>query len=221
MRPTAAFPKLVEQHKKLARHAMMHAFFALPILCCVSIAHAQNGLIGSGTANTVVVWTGFSSLGNSPITVNGGSVGIGTSTPDAELQVINTTTGLDGISGSGEENGIDALSTTTTGEGNGLFAQAENPVAVGVRGQDTATTGGTGIWGISNGLSGNGGVFTNTAGDVVIKGEVGPFRRQSPFLGSMAPAKVSSTAEHKLEALILPNQLRWRRSFPRMNPVIC
>jgi hypothetical protein len=44
-----------------------------------------------GTANTVPVYTGTATLGNSPISVSGGNVGIGTgsSNPTAQLQVLS------------------------------------------------------------------------------------------------------------------------------------
>jgi hypothetical protein len=50
-------------------------------------------ITGSGTANTVPLFTASSTLGNSAITQSGGNVGIGTTTPNAPLQ-INSTKGL-------------------------------------------------------------------------------------------------------------------------------
>lgn len=41
-----------------------------------------------GTTNTVPVYTGSSTLGNSPIAISGSNVGIGTTTPTSPLQVI-------------------------------------------------------------------------------------------------------------------------------------
>lgn len=38
---------------------------------------------GGGTATTVPVFTGTATLGNSPISVTGGNVGVGTATPSA------------------------------------------------------------------------------------------------------------------------------------------
>jgi hypothetical protein len=48
-----------------------------------------------GTTNTVPVFTGGATVGNSPITVSGGSVGIGTTSPAYELEV-NGNLGIDG-----------------------------------------------------------------------------------------------------------------------------
>jgi len=58
----------------------MRKFCTLSFLNCVLYvagAVAQT-VTGSGTTNTVPVFTGSSALGNSPITVSGGNVGIGT-----------------------------------------------------------------------------------------------------------------------------------------------
>ncbi|MBC7420543.1 MAG: hypothetical protein H7328_07430, partial [Bdellovibrio sp.] len=51
---------------------------------------------GSGTANYIPLWANSTSLGNSPIAVSGGNVGIGTTTPSSKLSVsgtIESTTG--------------------------------------------------------------------------------------------------------------------------------
>lgn len=44
---------------------------------------------GSGTSGTVPVFTGASSIGNSPIAVSGSNVGIGTTTPNSPLTIAN------------------------------------------------------------------------------------------------------------------------------------
>lgn len=48
---------------------------------------AAGGVSGSGTTNTVPLWTGATALGNSLITQAGGNVGIGTASPQAALDV--------------------------------------------------------------------------------------------------------------------------------------
>lgn len=42
---------------------------------------------GSGTTNYIPVWTNSTNLGSSPLTVSGGNVGVGTSTPTSTLDV--------------------------------------------------------------------------------------------------------------------------------------
>ncbi|KYG61740.1 hypothetical protein AZI85_05805 [Bdellovibrio bacteriovorus] len=63
------------------------------LIYCVSTASSSQRTVasaGSGTANTVPVWTSTTALGDSPLTVSGGNVGIGTSTPSANLEVNGT-----------------------------------------------------------------------------------------------------------------------------------
>jgi hypothetical protein len=45
---------------------------------------------GSGTANTIPMWTTTTALGNSPISIDTGNVGIGTTTPGQKLTVNGT-----------------------------------------------------------------------------------------------------------------------------------
>ena len=52
----------------------------------LSAGLAAQTVTGSGTTNTVPVFTGSSSIGNSPIAVSGGNVGIRTTSPFAEQQ---------------------------------------------------------------------------------------------------------------------------------------
>ena len=187
---------------------LKNACLALTILSYVSMAHGQ--VTGSGTEHTIPVWTGTTTLGNSPIVSAGGNVGIGTKSLDAKLDVvttsttapaisgsanatsgsavgvvgssanssagvagINTATGGTGIYAAADGTGVGAYSTTTTGEGNGLFAQASSPRAVAIRGQNNATTGGAAIWGVASSAGGPAGLFTNTASGNVLVGQVG------------------------------------------------
>lgn len=53
---------------------------------CAPALFAQT-VTGSGTANTVPVFTGASTAGNSPISVSSGNVGIGTTNPGAALTI--------------------------------------------------------------------------------------------------------------------------------------
>jgi hypothetical protein len=56
-------------------------------LAMASVGAAAQTVTGSGTTNTLPVFTGASTVGNSPITVSGGNVGIGTPGPAAKLDV--------------------------------------------------------------------------------------------------------------------------------------
>jgi hypothetical protein len=51
--------------------------------CCPCCQRSGADVTGSGTSNTVPVFTGTSTVGNSPITVSGSNVGIGTTNPTA------------------------------------------------------------------------------------------------------------------------------------------
>lgn len=60
------------------------------VIYCVSTATVAATTIastGSGTTNTIPVWNSTTELGNSPITVSGANVGVGTTSPQAKLDV--------------------------------------------------------------------------------------------------------------------------------------
>ena len=58
----------------------------LTMALMVTVATGQT-VTGSGTSETVPVFTGSSTVGNSPITISGSNVGIGTTSPGAKLDV--------------------------------------------------------------------------------------------------------------------------------------
>src|SRR5579859_4488730 len=61
---------------------------ALACFCLLLSATAAMAQVnGSGTANTVPVFTGTTTIGNSPIAVSGSSVGIGTASPAATFSI--------------------------------------------------------------------------------------------------------------------------------------
>jgi len=53
-------------------------------LVAFAVGAAAQTVTGSGTTNTVPVFTGSSAVGNSPISVSGSSVGIGTTVPQSD-----------------------------------------------------------------------------------------------------------------------------------------
>ncbi|WP_413568320.1 phage tail protein [Bdellovibrio sp. HCB117] len=62
----------------------------IALIYCVSTANSSQRTVasaGTGTTNTVPVWTSSTALADSPIVVSGGNVGIGTTTPSANLEV--------------------------------------------------------------------------------------------------------------------------------------
>jgi len=62
------------------------SFFGVALVLSAISAPAQT-VTGSGTAGTVPQFTGASSIGNSPIAISGGNVGIGTTSPGSKLDV--------------------------------------------------------------------------------------------------------------------------------------
>ena len=65
-------------------------------LTMMAVAAAAQTVTGSGTTNTVPVFTGTSTVGNSPITVSGSNVGIGTTNVVAPLTVAGNSELFDG-----------------------------------------------------------------------------------------------------------------------------
>jgi len=121
-------------------------WFTLAMLFCGFIAHAQ--VTGSGTKNTIPVWTGATSLGNSSISQAGGNVGIGTTSPTATLHVVSKSTTQAAIKGvnkaaTGATNGILGSTASSTAGSNGVVgaATATTGSVVGVVGTSASTSG--------------------------------------------------------------------------------
>jgi hypothetical protein len=122
------------------------------------------GVTGKGTKNFVPLWTGVSALGNSLIYETGGNLGIGTKTPQAEVDVVGT--GVRGIQATvpGTQAAISGIATATKGGTTGTYGQSSDPTGNGVFGVDNATTGGIGVIGQSKATSGSSfGVFGQSA----------------------------------------------------------
>jgi trimeric autotransporter adhesin len=93
----------------------------------ISATGGGGGTIGgSGTANYLPLFTGTTTLGNSVIYQTGGNIGIGTTTPDAKLELSGSDALINGLTvGKGTGNistnsafGYVALNSNTTGLGN-------------------------------------------------------------------------------------------------------
>ena len=68
-------------------HKQMKKLAFFLVLLAASAAAQTNVTTTGGTANTVPLFTGGSTIGNSVITQSNGGVGIGTTTPGAKLEV--------------------------------------------------------------------------------------------------------------------------------------
>lgn len=84
------------QVKMRSRNVHIAFLTSTAIMFFVSGAQAQqqpdpgargNNVTGSGTTNTIPVWTGTSSIGNSVMFQTGGNLGVGTTTPGSKLDV--------------------------------------------------------------------------------------------------------------------------------------
>jgi hypothetical protein len=148
---------------------------------------------GSGTANFIPLWAGVRRLGNSIVFQSGDSLGVGTTTPQATLDVTGNAsiafqattsstglyaTGVWGRSASPSGSGVFGQSTSTSGGGNGVSGWTAATSGIGVYGAnaaatgnaygvlgETESTGGAGVLGSANSTSGGGvGVFGQAAG---------------------------------------------------------
>jgi hypothetical protein len=140
----------------------LYAAFVAALVFSVVQAPAQ--VTGSGTRGTVPVWAGTTKLGNSVIVQNGGNVGIGTTKPNARLNVVTSSKTAAAIYGN-----ADAASGTASG----VFGVSASATGFGVSGFATATTGLTyGVFGGSSSPNGNGVSGVNSAiGGIGVNGD--------------------------------------------------
>jgi len=138
------------------------AFVGMATLLCVSFASAQ--VTGSGTKNTVPLWTGTTTLGNSKVVQVSGNIGINTRTPGGQLDVESASTTKPAVVGSSSgtiggyfqttataSTALQANAAATTGSSNGIYAVTTSPNGFGIIGANNATTGsGGGVLGTSN-----------------------------------------------------------------------
>jgi len=138
------------------------------ITSCIGLAGAQ--VSGSGTANTIPVWTGKTSLGNSQIIQSGTNVGIGGTSSGARFYVVTSNGSGQSVLGNNTSNSKNTMPVGVAGLSSGLLG-------VGVYGQANSTTGaaigtvgitvspiGIGVEGISDASSGDGGNASGVAG---------------------------------------------------------
>ncbi len=94
------------------------------LLLMAAGAAAQTAVTTSGgTTNAIPMFTGSATVGNSPITVSGSNVGIGTTAPNASLEVLGS------LVVDGEDNSLTSTQVNGGNWGwNGLVVGSTNPV---------------------------------------------------------------------------------------------
>jgi len=129
-------------------------------------------ITGTGTAGTVPLWTGSTALGNSEILQSSGNVGIGRVSPNTKLVVENASgAGIVGSSSSTTTNtaiGVQGQELATTGKTTGVVGLVSSDAGTGVEGQASATSGATfGVVGDNSSNAGYGvaGNVSSTTGD--------------------------------------------------------
>lgn len=134
---------------------------SVPAAQTSSTAPAAAALTGTGAVNYLPIWTGTSTLGNSPLYAKSGNVGIGTTTPATTLDVNGTATIRGNASVSGNLSIRGSVSATTgfnLGSASFAFGSVgKNNAFLGFSGNSTMT-------GIGNTASGFGALKVGTSG---------------------------------------------------------
>jgi hypothetical protein len=113
------------------------------------------GISGTGTTNTVPLWTSATGLGNSVITQSAqGRIGVGTANPSGRLEVIDI---------QGGQAAISARGTTT---GTGLYAESQGS-GFGITGFSLTGSGVHGTSSSGTGLEGSGRIGTRSYGSSI------------------------------------------------------
>ena len=170
---------------------LTNACFVLAVVFCLATANAQ--VTGLGTAGTVPLWGGTTSLGNSVIIQRGKNLGIGTKSPSTKLDVVGSNTSNAVITGSNTATtgtpyavqGVaeapsshavygHATSTASGANAEGVFGQSDAPNGVGVNGVSTSTgIDGIGVTGSSLGTGVFGYTTATTGGSIGVLGSSG------------------------------------------------
>jgi hypothetical protein len=116
---TAQERRIFHKEKRMKKSKLYAAFVATVVF---GVVQAPAQVTGSGTKGTVPVWVGTTKLGNSVIVQSAGNVGIGTSKPNAKLNVVSASKTAAAIYGnadatSGNVSGVFGVSASTTGFG--------------------------------------------------------------------------------------------------------
>jgi hypothetical protein len=150
---------------------------------------AATTVTGAGTAGYIPLWNGASTLTDSAIVQKSGSLGIGV-TPSTEKLGVSSSTGngINGISSSTSGTGVEGQATATSGTTNGVLGTSASTGGAGVEGQATASSGTTyGVYGTDASSTGTGVLGQATAGSGITTGVVG-------IAKSTSGAGVSGTA---------------------------
>jgi hypothetical protein len=137
-------------------------------LSLVAFAHGQTAnnaaqvVFGNGTPNYLPVWTGHNIIGNSILFQSGGSLGLGTTSPQGTLDVeSNQFNGLFAVTSSSAQysRAISATAIAQAGQSYGIVAETRSTTdfSSGVIGLASAVTGNSfGVFGAANSPSGTG-----------------------------------------------------------------
>ncbi len=155
---------------------------------------------GSGTANYLPLWTNASTLSNSAIyqSSNGG-LGIGTTSPQALLDVEGgaTTATISAVTTTTNGFAIFGGHSSTTGNGSGVYGTTNSSSGTGVLGSNTSTSGlAVGVAGISASSGGIGvsGSATDTSGQGTPAGVAGNSMSPTGIGGIFTNAATSGNA---------------------------
>ena len=100
-------------------------------------------ITGSGTTNYLPIWTSASNLASSVVYQSSGGLGIGTTTPQALLDVRgNVQFAITGGTTQTSGVGVSGVNQATTGNGVGVQGQTSSSAGVGLAGLNSAMTGG-------------------------------------------------------------------------------
>ena len=159
-------------------------------LSLVAFAHRQTAnnaapvVMGNGTPNYLPLWTSHNRIGNSVVFQSGNDIGVGTTSPQATLDVVSGGTyGIHGVTTSNQQGaagvigesygtyGVHGHALATSGVSTGVFGTNESTSGSGVNGHEGATSGYTyGVFGSSVSTSGTGvfGYGSATSGRTVV-----------------------------------------------------